>query len=54
MRGNLKTDNDTKHLENAFTPNLYKLTGVGGGAEGDTPPYMFKKITCTKHSLNIT
>ena len=34
MRGNLNTQtwlyNDTKHLENALTRNLYKLT-LGGG-----------------------
>ena len=32
MRGNLNTsiwlNNDTKHLENAFTRNFYKLTWV--------------------------
>ena len=47
---NEMTKHDTKHLENAFTHKLYKLSR-GGGA---MPPHQFIKITRTKHSINIT
>ena len=42
MRGNSNTlirlNNDTKHLENYFTHNLYKLTRGGGGGGGGAQP----------------
>ena len=49
-------DNDTKHLENAFTHTFYKLT-LGGGGGGYAPSSVYKTylyIAFSKYNVDHT